>query len=174
MEACAIIKRQLEQQDLDADSRIPLLNEIEIGKHEDYIVAKKKWWALKRDFLQNQSALNVNLVGDYSTKKLPAQTSFETPYSPPWAASKKELKAKCEQLWQDIESWSQERGHDPRDAWDYVMLGGVALREMGPWALLKSSVVFTEAQMGRSYPEVSGSQSIRWWWMEWVGVEMWG
>ena len=38
--ACAIIRRQLEQQDLDADSRIPLLNEL--GKHEDYIVAKKK------------------------------------------------------------------------------------------------------------------------------------
>ena len=39
-EAHAIIRRQLEQQDLDADSRIPLLDEL--GKHEDYIVAKKK------------------------------------------------------------------------------------------------------------------------------------
>jgi len=39
-EVHAIIRRQLEQQDLDADSRIPLLDEL--GKHEDYIVAKKK------------------------------------------------------------------------------------------------------------------------------------
>src|SRR5260370_33988886 len=40
MEACAIIRRQLEQPDLDDDSRIPLLDEL--GKHEDYISAKKK------------------------------------------------------------------------------------------------------------------------------------